>query len=68
METKLQYFRVIVCPVDKQRIIMRIWEPTKCKAMLNAYRQCKQIYKQNNIMFSTFSVIRLNPKYERKTE
>ena len=47
---------------------MRIWEPTKCKAMLNAYRQCKWIYKQNNIMFSTFSVIRLNPKYERKIE
>ena len=68
METKLRYFRVIVCPVDKQRIIMRIWEPTKCKAMLNAYQQCKWIYKQNNIMFSTFSVIRLNPKYERKTE
>lgn len=66
METKLRYFRVIVCPVDKQRIIMRIWEPTKCKAMLNAYRQCKMIYKQNNIMFQTFSVMKLNTKYERE--
>ena len=68
MKTRLRYYRVIVCPIDKQRIIMRIWEPTKCKAMINAYKQCKWIYKQNNIMFSIFSVIHLKSQYQRETK